>query len=103
VATKDVGIAKDGSVKDTFTRGVELVGRQVTICCSGLSECDSTWRVLKFLKNGMNLESGLSSFVCLFCLLLFVDIFFAVLNFLMYYFHRRRCLQRAAEALVRNS
>ena len=29
VATKDVGIAKDGSVKDTFTRGVELVGRQV--------------------------------------------------------------------------
>lgn len=28
VATKDVGIAKDGTLKDSFTRGIELVARQ---------------------------------------------------------------------------
>lgn len=28
VATKDVGIAKDGSQKDTFSRGIELIARQ---------------------------------------------------------------------------
>eukprot|EP01038_Epipyxis_sp_PR26KG_P006940 gene6940-9494_t len=29
VATKDAGIAKDGTQKDTFTSGIELIGRQV--------------------------------------------------------------------------
>ena len=29
VATKDVGIGKNGEQKDTFTRGIELVARQV--------------------------------------------------------------------------
>lgn len=28
IATKDVGIAKDGSMKDTFTRGMELLAKQ---------------------------------------------------------------------------
>jgi len=37
VATKEAGVSKDGSVKDTFTLGVELIGRQTLLAegCRG--------------------------------------------------------------------
>ena len=39
VATKDVGIAKDGQAKDTFERGVELVGRQTLFAEGARGSC----------------------------------------------------------------
>lgn len=47
VATKDAGIAKDGSVKDTFTRGVELVAKQ-TLFAEGCRGSCSTEVIDKF-------------------------------------------------------
>ena len=39
VATKDVGIAKDGECKDTFERGVELRGRQTLFAEGARGSC----------------------------------------------------------------
>ena len=42
VATKDVGIAKDGQPKDTFERGVELVGRQTLFAEGARGSCSES-------------------------------------------------------------
>jgi len=42
VATKDVGIAKDGLPKDTFERGVELVGRQTLFAEGARGSCSES-------------------------------------------------------------
>lgn len=39
VATKDVGVAKDGHAKDTFERGVEVVGRQTLFAEGARGSC----------------------------------------------------------------
>ena len=39
VATKDVGIGKDGTAKDTFERGVELLGRQTLFAEGARGSC----------------------------------------------------------------
>jgi electron-transferring-flavoprotein dehydrogenase len=39
VATKDVGIGKDGSLKDTFERGVEVLGRQTLFAEGARGSC----------------------------------------------------------------
>lgn len=57
VATKDVGIAKDGSVKDTFARGVELVGRQ-TLFAEGCRGSCSEELIERFsLREGKDEQS----------------------------------------------
>jgi electron-transferring-flavoprotein dehydrogenase len=57
IATKDVGIAKDGSVKDTFTRGVELIGRQ-TLFAEGCRGSCSEQLMDKFkLREGKDVQS----------------------------------------------
>eukprot|EP00571_Detonula_confervacea_P001856 CAMPEP_0172317704 /NCGR_PEP_ID=MMETSP1058-20130122/32497_1 /TAXON_ID=83371 /ORGANISM="Detonula confervacea, Strain CCMP 353" /LENGTH=689 /DNA_ID=CAMNT_0013032325 /DNA_START=28 /DNA_END=2097 /DNA_ORIENTATION=+ len=42
VATKDVGIAKDGETKDTFERGVELLGRQTLFAEGARGSCSES-------------------------------------------------------------
>ncbi|KAL7486950.1 hypothetical protein ACHAW6_015333 [Cyclotella cf. meneghiniana] len=39
VATKDVGVAKDGHAKDTFERGVKVVGRQTLFAKGACGSC----------------------------------------------------------------
>lgn len=39
VSTKDVGISKDGTVKDTFERGVELIARQTLFAEGARGSC----------------------------------------------------------------
>lgn len=57
VATKDVGIAKDGSLKDTFTRGVELIARQ-TLFAEGCRGSCSEEVMEKFnLREGKDVQS----------------------------------------------
>ncbi|KAL7528093.1 hypothetical protein ACHAXR_003386 [Thalassiosira sp. AJA248-18] len=42
VATKDVGLAKDGQPKDTFERGVELLGRQTLFAEGARGSCSES-------------------------------------------------------------
>lgn len=42
VTTKDVGIGKDGECKDTFERGVELLGRQTLFAEGARGSCSET-------------------------------------------------------------
>lgn len=42
VATKDVGIGKDGQPKDTYERGVELVGRQTLFAEGARGSCSES-------------------------------------------------------------
>lgn len=57
VATKDAGIAKDGSVKDTFTRGIELLSRQ-TLFAEGCRGSCSEEVIKKFdLRKGKDVQS----------------------------------------------
>ena len=42
VATKDVGIAKDGTPKDTFERGVEVLGRQTLFAEGARGSCSES-------------------------------------------------------------
>ena len=42
VATKDMGISKEGSVKDTFERGVELLGRQTLFAEGARGSCSES-------------------------------------------------------------
>ena len=42
VATKDVGIAKDGEAKETFERGVELLGRQTLFAEGARGSCSES-------------------------------------------------------------
>jgi electron-transferring-flavoprotein dehydrogenase len=57
VATKDVGIAKDGSVKDSYTAGVELIGRQ-TLFAEGCRGSCSEELIEKFaLRAGKDVQS----------------------------------------------
>jgi len=57
VATKDAGIAKDGSIKSSFTRGVELHGKQV-IFAEGCRGSCATEIIEKFhLQKDRNIQS----------------------------------------------
>ena len=57
VATKDVGIAKDGTVKDTYAAGVELVGRQ-TLFAEGCRGSCSEELIERFhLREGKDVQS----------------------------------------------
>ena len=39
IATRDMGIDKDGTAKGTYTRGMEIKGRQVSCCAPLLYTC----------------------------------------------------------------
>lgn len=57
VATKDVGIAKDGSVKDSFTRGIELHAKQ-TLFAEGCRGSCSEELMAKFdLRKGKDVQT----------------------------------------------
>lgn len=57
IATRDVGIAKDGSKKDTYARGVELIGRQ-TLFAEGCRGSCSEEVMDKFgLREGRDVQS----------------------------------------------
>jgi len=55
VATRDMGIAKDGSIKDTFTRGIELVARQ-TLFAEGCRGSCSEEVMEKFSLRGSSAD-----------------------------------------------
>jgi electron-transferring-flavoprotein dehydrogenase len=52
IATRDVGLAKDGSPKATFARGVELVARQTLFAEGARGSCS------EFLQNHFSLRQG---------------------------------------------
>jgi electron-transferring-flavoprotein dehydrogenase len=53
VATKDVGIGKDGSLKDTFERGVEVLGRQTLFAEGARGSCsESVISTLQLRQSG---------------------------------------------------
>ena len=53
VATKDVGIGKDGSPKDTFERGVEVLGRQTLFAEGARGSCsESVISTLQLRQSG---------------------------------------------------
>ena len=57
MATKDVGINKSGEMKDTFTRGIELVGRQ-TLFAEGCRGSCSEEVIRNFdLREGKDVQS----------------------------------------------
>ena len=57
VATKDVGIAKNGECKETFTRGIELVARQ-TLFAEGCRGSCSEEVIGRFqLREGKDVQS----------------------------------------------
>jgi electron-transferring-flavoprotein dehydrogenase len=57
IATKDTGIAKDGTQKSTFTRGFELIGKQTLFAEGSCGSC-STEVIERFnLQQGKNLQT----------------------------------------------
>ena len=57
IATKDAGIAKDGSKKDTFTSGIELISRQ-TLFAEGCRGSCSEEVITKFnLREGKDVQT----------------------------------------------